>query len=359
MADAAGVDAARRVLHDAVRRRVFPCAVVLVSASSGIIWHEAVGTLSFDDEAPPAAPDTWFDLASLTKPLATTPVVLALAARGAIGLDDPIARFLPSWRAADRQHVTVADLLEHASGLPARFTGPPPSPDAMIEAICQVPLEYAPRTRSVYSDLGFILLGLMAQAVSREPLDALFQREMEPVAALHPDARQAGFGAPANRRARTAPTAPLPEDARGTRLQGEVHDDYAALLRGVAGHAGLFGTAAGVAALAAPVLAARRGQPEFTDGPFSALMVGRAVSGSGVPGSSRGLGWDRMLPTSSCGTRMSPSAVGHVGFTGTSVWIDPDRDRCYVLLTNRACDGGTLDDMRTVRRAFHDALATV
>ena len=139
-------------------------------------------------------------------------------------------------------------------------------------------------------------------------------------------------------------------------LVGDVHDNYAAALRGIAGHAGLFGTAAGVAGFARLVLRAARADSTMPE-PLSPPRVAEIITKSIVPGSSRGLGWDTMLPTSSCGTRMSPAAFGHVGFTGTSLWIDPLRDRYFVLLTNRACGGGTLEQMRAVRRAFHDSLA--
>jgi len=150
---------------------------------------------------------------------------------------------------------------------------------------------------------------------------------------------------------------------------------YAAALGGVAGHAGLFGTAPAVGTFARAVLGAARLKGSRSSEPGSAAaffvaggarpfqarvfdpdLVRLFITRSSVPGSSRALGWDTMLPTSSCGTRMSAAAFGHVGFTGTSLWIDPTRDRYFVLLTNRVCGGGTLDDMRTVRRAFHDAL---
>jgi CubicO group peptidase (beta-lactamase class C family) len=141
---------------------------------------------------------------------------------------------------------------------------------------------------------------------------------------------------------------------RGRTLVGEVHDNYAAALGGAAGHAGLFGTAPDVAAYARVVLRAARGETREPP-PFTPSHVRRFTTRSLVSGSSRALGWDTMLPTSSCGTRMSASAFGHVGFTGTSLWIDPGRDRYFVLLTNRAHGGGSLEQMRDVRRAFHDA----
>jgi CubicO group peptidase (beta-lactamase class C family) len=164
------------------------------------------------------------------------------------------------------------------------------------------------------------------------------------------------FHLPADVQRLAAPTRPMEEDSRrGRVLRGEVHDNYAAALGGAAGHAGLFGTAAAVGAFARTVLNAAHGDRGMP-APFSPELVAMFTTKSTVPRSSRALGWDTMLPTSSCGTRMSTQAFGHVGFTGTSLWIDPARDRYFVLLTNRVNAGGTLDDMRTVRRAFHDAL---
>jgi CubicO group peptidase (beta-lactamase class C family) len=147
----------------------------------------------------------------------------------------------------------------------------------------------------------------------------------------------------------------MDDDVRhGRLLVGEVHDNYAAALGGVAGHAGLFGTSSAVGAFARTVVRAARGDVHQPP-PFTPELVTLFTTKSTVPVSSRALGWDTMLPTSSCGTRMSPLAFGHVGFTGTSLWIDPAQDRYFVLLTNRANRGGTLDQMRDVRRAFHDA----
>jgi CubicO group peptidase (beta-lactamase class C family) len=173
-----------------------------------------------------------------------------------------------------------------------------------------------------------------------------------------PDASSVlAFEMPESVRDRIAPTEPLPDDLRrGRRLVGEVHDNYAAARGGVAGHAGLFGTAAGVGGFARAVLRAARGDASVSS-PLSPALVARAIRKTSVPGSSRALGWDTMLPTSSCGTKLTASAFGHAGFTGTSLWIDPPRDRYYVLLTNRVCGGGNEADIKEVRRAFHDAAA--
>jgi serine-type D-Ala-D-Ala carboxypeptidase len=345
-----GFDAARTVVEDAIRAQVFPAATIEVGSGSAPMWNVALGTLTFEPGSPPAAFDTPFDLASLTKPMATASAMMELVRTGALRLDEPVARSSVDWRGADREPVTVRDLLEHASGLPARLVDAPPETRREFEhEIGAIPLEYVPRTSSIYSDLGFILLGFLA-ADRGGRLDDQFAWI---AARLETDMT---YTLTADRRRAAAPTRPMDDDARrGRLLTGEVHDNYAAALGGVAGHAGLFGTASGVGVFARAVLRAARGNGGVAL-PFTPDMVSAFTSRTNVPGSSRALGWDTMLPTSSCGARMSRRAFGHVGFTGTSLWIDPERDRYFVLLTNRACGGGTLDQMRTVRRAFHDAL---
>jgi len=353
---------ARRVVEGAIGARVFPAAAIEVGASDRVLWRDALGTLTFEESAPPATIDTIFDLASLTKAIATATVVMQLVSNGAVRLDEPVRSAFDEWRGADREGVTVRDLLEHSSGLPARLVDPPGETRREFEHdICTIRLEYAPRAKSIYSDLGFILLGFLAADRGGAPLaeefaeiDNRLQRD-----GVSRDSGLLKFAVSTADRARTAPTMPLDEDRRrGERLVGEVHDNYAAALGGVAGHAGLFGTAAGVGAFARAVLRAARGDTSVPP-PLSPALVAAFTSKSAVPGSSRALGWDRMLPASSCGTRMSASAFGHVGFTGTSLWIDPARDRYFALLTNRVCGGGSVDDMRDVRRAFHDALGDI
>jgi len=341
-----------------------------------------------DAAAVPVTLHTPFDLASLTKVIATTTVVMALVESGRVRLDERLAAIFGEWHAVDRAEVTVRDLLEHASGLPARLVDPPPASRREFEHdICAMRLEYPPRSKSIYSDLGFILLGFLAADRGGAALAAQFDEiwvrlkpdatglridmtrsvRLQPdlmtgSARLQPDLMTGSvrlqadltFGLPPA--AQPAPTQPEPGDPRrGRTLVGEVHDDYAAALAGVAGHAGLFGSAPAVGAFARVMLRAARGDVSVPP-PFGQEMVRLFLTRSAVPGSSRALGWDTMLPTSSCGARMSPSAFGHVGFTGTSLWIDPERDRYFVLLANRVCGGGTREQMRRVRRTFHDAL---
>jgi len=352
-----GFERAGTLLEDAIAQRTFPCAVAEIGDCDRLHWQEAFGRLTFDDRAPAATVDTCFDLASLTKPIATTTVLLSLVEAGQLELEEPVARWCAEWRGADRDAATVRDLLEHASGLPARLPDHPPAGRREFEHdICAIALEHQPRAKALYSDLGFILLGFLAADRGGVSLDRQFERRVEalrsraglPTAAL-------GFRPPIDGN-RFAPTWPLEEDIRrGRVLAGEVHDNYAAALGGVAGHAGVFGTAGGVGAFARAILAAARGV--VVEGALSPALVRLATRRSMVAGSSRALGWDTMLVTSSCGHHMSPEAFGHVGFTGTSLWIDSSRNRYFVLLTNRVCGGGTVDDMRAVRRAFHDALS--
>jgi CubicO group peptidase (beta-lactamase class C family) len=337
---------AHGILREAVAGRAFPAAVIEVGRSARSEWRQAVGTLTYDRASPPARDDTIFDLASLTKVLSTTPLVMRLVERGGLGLDDPVAQYLRTWRGSDREAVTIRDLLAHSSGLPAYqpFYRTIRGREAIEQAIVATPLEYPPNTRSIYSDLGFMLLGFILADVA--PLHAQFDAlrgQMQ-----NPEDLQ--FFPPELWKKRTAPTRLTAE--RGL-LVGEVDDDNAWALGGAAGQAGLFGTAAAVGACARhflQVLSGRVGafQPE--------TMRTFVTRRDDVPGSSRALGWDTMLLTSSCGRLMSPRAFGHTGFTGTSLWIDPENDIYIALLTNRVHPDASNDAIQAVRRAVHDAV---
>ena len=344
------------IVEQAVSNRTFPAAAVEVGTSAGAAWQEALGTLTFDPGSPPTALATPFDLASLTKVLATTTIAMDLVRNGRLRLDEPVSDVFDEWRGADRDGVVVRDLLEHTSGLPPRlFDAPPGTRREFEHEISLIRLEYAPRTTSVYSDLDFILLGFLVESRGQASLPELFARSTRWIGADATD-RTLTFELSSPQRSGAAPTIPLSDDVRrGRRLVGEVQDNYAAALGGAAGHAGLFGSAPAVGAFARAALQAARGD-RHQPAPLSPELVSLFTTKSTVAGSSRALGWDTMLPTSSCGTRMSAAAFGHVGFTGTSLWIDPKRDIYAVLLTNRACGGGSTADMQTVRRAFHDAL---
>lgn len=304
-----------------------------------MLWSGAFGRLTYAEDAPPVTADTVYDLASLTKVIATTSRAMEAVEAGALTLETRVADRLPEWRGTDRDVVTIADLLEHASGLTAYlpFFRDHHGRAEFQRAICTLPLEYAPRTRSIYSDLGFILLGFILDDVG-------FTLDRQSIA------DRIVFNPPRSWKDRTAPTEL--DLWRGRLIQGEVHDENAWALGGVAGHAGMFGTAASVGSFARQVLNGLRGAGTFA----RPATFARFVKRSAVPGSSRALGWDTMLPTSSCGTRFTARAIGHTGFTGTSLWIDPDLDLYVVLLTNRVHPSRDNNAIQPVRRSLHDAI---
>jgi serine-type D-Ala-D-Ala carboxypeptidase len=339
--------AARRVLENAIADGAFPAASVEVGSASQILWRAAFGRLTFDTDAPPAATDTIFDLASLTKVLSTTPLVMQQTERGALDLDDRVSRHVADWRGDDRAGVTLRDLLSHCSGLPwwRPFFRTLKGRSDYEPAICAEALDYTPRTQSIYSDLDFMLLGFILESAG--PLNDRLATLLAQMGVVE----EIQFNPPPLWRARIAPTENDPW--RGRLLVGEVHDENAWALGGVAGHAGLFGTAAAVGACARHVLQILGGRTgAFGRSTLEAFIARRTE----IPGSSRALGWDTMLPTSSCGTRLSPRAFGHTGFTGTSLWIDPEQDVYVVLLTNRVYPTRSNEAIKPVRPALHDAV---
>lgn len=337
-----------RLLQDAQRRRAFPAAAIEVGRRDGVLWQWACGQLTYDDDAPAATVATVFDLASLTKVLATTPLVVRLVAARRLLLNDPVAAHLEDWRGADRERVTVADLLEHTGGLIAWWDlyRRGASRREYAHEIGTMPLAYVPRSQSIYSDLGFILLGLIVERAGGRTLDAQFADSIGNASLL--------FTPGADMRSRTAPTE-IDSAWRKRLLVGEVHDENASVLGGVAGHAGLFGTVEAVGQHARLVMETFDRETALGN----PRLMARVVTPSRVPRSSRALGWDTMRPTSSCGHRLSHAAIGHTGFTGTSLWIDPMKDLYVVLLTNRvhpARPEGHEDQLTRLRPQVHDAI---
>lgn len=337
---------ATRVVDQAIAARVFPGAIVEIGTAAGHGATLARGTFDYQPGSSPVGATTIYDLASLTKVLATAALAADLVETNRLRLDDPVSRWCPAWTAADRQGVTIRLLLEHASGLPAHraYYLTCSGRNAFEQAVAAEPLEFDPGARSVYSDAGFILLGLILERAGQASLDAQFSAWCRARIGRNQD-QEIDYLPPAAWHARIAPTEWDPW--RGRLLRAEVHDENAAALGGVAGHAGLFGTAAAVGACARWWMAAASRSP----------VVGAFVRRAGVPGSSRALAWDTALPTSSCGTRMTATAVGHTGFTGTSLWIDRVQDRYVVFLSNRVHPSRAGDGIRHVRRALHDAIA--
>lgn len=329
---------ATAVLDRAIAARVFPGAVVEIGRAAGALATVARGSLTYGPDSRAVDAGTIYDLASLTKVLATTALMVGEVDGGHMRLNDRVRHWIPAWTGDDRQPVTVQDLLEHCSGLPGhrRYWEQHRGRAAFELAICEEPLDYLPRTQSVYSDPGFMLLGFVLERAAGAPLDRLFNQWC--ARALGPGV-DLTFRPGAGWLDRIAPTENPPN---GEAPRGAVHDENCAALDGVAGHAGLFGTAAAVGACARWWLACAA-LPAF-------------ARKSETPDSSRALGWDTMLPTSSCGTRLSPRAIGHTGFTGTSLWIDPEQDLYVAFLSNRVHPTRTGEGIREARRALHDAV---
>ena len=352
-------DAAAEIVAAGVLQRAFPAACVETGRQDRPLWRRAFGTLTYEPGAPVTTDDTVFDLASLTKVIATTTLLMRAVDDRQLSLDEPVGARLPEWRGSDREIVTLRDLLAHASGLPAYlpFFRDHTGRADFEPAICRLPLEYPPRSQSIYSDLGFILLGFIledlpgggvkapARLDTSTTLTAQFQK-----LAVSITPEPLTFNPPKSWRGRTAPTEIDPW--RGRLLTGEVHDENTWALGGAAGHAGLFGTTAAVGKFARAVLRSIAGNGALAQRATFHEFIRRTE----VPGSSRALGWDTMVPTSSCGVRMSPSAIGHTGFTGTSLWIDWERDLYVVFLTNRVHPSRENGLIRQIRPRLHDAI---
>ncbi len=365
-------DGVAAVLMHAVDAGAFPGAVILVAQRGDVLYHEAFGSRSLVPDRTPMAADTVFDVSSLTKPLATTTMVMLLARQGKLRPEDRVTRFVQNFGAHGKFGVTVRHLLAHCSGLPAwrpfyrdvarAALGRPNhvasrgAREFVYEQIHRERLEYPPGTQTVYSDLGFLLLGELIELVAQAPLDRVcHERIFRPLGL-----RSTGFVDLGRlRRDKLAPVtdaiAPTEQCPwRQKLLCGEVHDDNAWAVGGVAGHAGLFSSARDIHTLVCWLRACARGE----DPTLPAELVRRFwTRDATVPDSTWALGWDTPSPAgSSAGTRVSRRAVGHLGFTGTSLWIDLERDAHVVLLTNRVHPDRHNERIREVRPRVHDAV---
>ncbi len=342
-----------RAVREGIARQVFPGAVLVVGRRDTILFARGYGHLTWSARSPRPDPrTTLWDLASLTKVIATTGVAARYVERGLLDLDAPVARYLPGFTGEGREHVTVRMLLDHTSGLPPTL---PLARDASTreEALARVlrePLRRFPGTAAEYSDLNAILAGAVLERIGGQRLDLLFGREVAAPLGLG----QTAFGVPAGAWSRTAPTSVGPRaDLRGT-----VNDRNAALMDGVAGHAGLFGTAMDVARVAQAWLReGELGGERWLD----SLTVRRFLTPA-TAAPTRYLGWERPDPARAdpgqYGRLASIHAFGHLGWTGTQAWADPDADLFVVFLTNRSFRPRrrkTFDALKAVRGAVADA----
>ncbi len=359
------------MLSAAVAAGVTPGAALLVGDADAILAECYVGRLGCVPERP-VEMGTIYDLSSLTKPLVTVSSLLMLAAAGRLSLEDTAVRWIPEFGSnshgdsGNRASVRLRDLLAHRSGLPAHrryFAAVAPEQVGgsrgaarILDMAAREPLEYSPGTRALYSDLGFMLLGSVVERASGEPLDrfsakALFAPlGLESTGFLRLEETTATDSTMA--RPRIAPCGRC--SWRSGEVHGVVHDENAYAMGGVAGHAGLFSTARGIHAVSAEYQRAFCGRPSL----FARDLVHQAwTRDTTTPGSTWALGWDTPAASgSSAGSLVSARAVGHLGFTGTSLWIDLDRGVHVVLLTNRIQMGGDNRAVRELRPRVHDAV---
>lgn len=350
----------------AVDEGTVPGLVALVATGGQTVFHEAFGSRQLIPRRLPTFPDTVYDVASLTKAVATSVIAMGEIGAGRLALDAPVASLLPEFAGPGRDEVTVRQLLCHASGLPAhrpfwrRAAEAPAERWAITHLAAREPLEYPPGTSSIYSDLGFILLGWLLERTTGARLDVLTQRHITEPLALSATSfvNLADPDGPARLLGDRSVAATGLCTERRRLVLGEVDDLNAAAMGGIAGHAGLFSSAADLGRIAAALTAAWRGEAG------SRAIVDRDVvrtfwSPSGIPNSTWRLGWDGPAATGSqAGTRISRDAVGHLGFTGCSLWIDPTRETWIVLLSNRVHPTVPIDDrFRHFRPALQDAVA--
>jgi CubicO group peptidase (beta-lactamase class C family) len=341
-------DLATEILRKGIQRHAFPGAVAAVWHPREP-WEMHVGQFTYDDSAPAITADTVFDLASVSKVVATTAMAMILYERGQLDLETPVVNVVPEFCGDDarRERVTMRMLLAHSSGLPAyeKLFERAHTPDELLAACFCARLEREPGTATDYSDLGFIVLGVALERFAGETLDGFCAREVFSRLGMHDTC----FCPPADWKPRIAPAA----DDRAFRkrvIQGEVQDENAWVLGGVAGHAGVFSTARDVTKFAACMLSggAPIVRPETVK-----LFTARQPA---QPGSSRALGWDTPTSPSQSGKYFSSHSFGHLGYTGTSVWIDPDRQLAVTLLTNRTWPDCSSQEIKQVRPRFHDAV---
>jgi beta-N-acetylhexosaminidase len=351
-----GLAEADAVVDTAIGARAFPGAVLAVGREGALVQLRPAGRLSYEPGAAEVKADTLYDLASLTKVVLTTTMAMILVDEGKLDLDKPVSAFIPAFRGGAKDKVTVAQLLTHSSGLDwwlPLYAGPT-AHDAVVQRIATSELKYEPGSKSVYSDLGVILLGEILERVAGEPLPSFAQRRI-----LGPlGMKDTQFRPPRELLPRIAPTERYPEEPRdnprhGKLAYGEVHDENAFALGGVAPHAGLFGTAPDLARFAQMLL---NGGVFEHQRIVSRATLDRFTRRAGIPSSTRALGWDTPGDNNSAGSLMSPRAFGHTGFTGTSMWMDPEQKLFVILLTNRVNPTRENNAIREVRRALADAV---
>ncbi|NWF50521.1 MAG: serine hydrolase [Ignavibacteriaceae bacterium] len=342
-----------KLVNDAISDRAFPGAVVLVSLNGETIFHKSFGSFTYDPISTPVQVNTIFDIASLTKVIATTTAVMICYDRKLFDIEDSVFKFISEFRENGKEKIKIKNLLLHNSGLPAwkKYFPVYSDPDEIIKDIYSLRPEYETGTKTLYSDLGMIVLGKIIESVSGKDFDDFCSEEIfEPL-----EMNTTFFNPPDDYNERCAPTE-YDYYWRLRQLQGEVHDETTSLLNGVAGHAGLFSTAEDISRLLQLLL--NKGElngVRLISKETIELFIKRYSDNS-----SRALGWDTNADkNSSAGLLFSNKSFGHTGFTGTSVWIDPERNLFVIFLTNRIYPTRENPKIFSVRPRLHDEVVKI
>ena len=340
-------------MEGGIKRGIYPGAVVVVGRRGSVLYSQGYGHQTWDPKSPVPTPDsTIWDLASLTKVTATTPSVMRLVEQGRVDLDRPVATYLPRFTGGRKGEVTVRMLLDHTSGLRSyvQFFRLAPTRDSAIALLYAEPLRRPPGKSAEYSDLNFLLLGLLVERVAGEPLDRFATREVF----IRPECCARCLLLPRSLYESVVPTGVW----HGHPSRGVVNDQNAVRFGEVAGHAGLFSTGTDLARYA------RLWLSEGALGDRRVLETGtiRRFLQPGASSGNRLLGWERRDPPGkepvAAGTLLTDSTYGHTGWTGTELWLDPVRDLFLIFLTNRAYDprvGRSISELRAVRARLADA----
>ena len=345
--DFTGVDS---IIYNGITEKAFPGAALLINLDGKTIYKKGFGKFTYESDSPDVKPSTIYDLASLTKVIATTTAAMICIDRKYFTLDDKVEKFIPDFKANDKENITIRNLLLHNSGLPAweKFYDKNLTKDQILSDIYSSKLEYKTGSKTVYSDLGMIVLGKVIEKVTNSSLDKFCKKEIfEPLGM-----NDTYFNPPDSVKYKIPPTE---NDTywRNRLIKGEVHDETASLLGGVSGHAGLFSNVEDLAKFLLLIL--NKGiykNKRIINSETVELFTKRQSQES-----SRALGWDTKSETgSSAGNLFGTISFGHTGFTGTSIWVDPDRNLFVVFLTNRVYPSREKNKLLSIRPKLHDAV---
>jgi beta-glucosidase-like glycosyl hydrolase/CubicO group peptidase (beta-lactamase class C family) len=338
------------IIEGAIRDSAFPAAQLAVVRDGILVYNKSFGNFTYDPSSRPIDNSTIFDLASVSKVIGTTSAVMKLYDDGLLGLDDPVGLYLPQFGEGPKSAITIRHLITHRSGFPPfrRFFLMCSTAEEALDSLYATPLVATPGDTTIYSDIGMVTMGKVVEKITGMSLSDFVQREFYIPLGME----NTMYNPPAELRERVAPTE-IDTLWRKALVWGQVHDENAALLGGVAGHAGLFSSASDLAIYMQMLL---------NKGAYGGVRILKETTvleftRKYVTGQERYLGWDMKSPIgSSAGTMFSPSSFGHTGFTGTSIWTDPDRKLSVILLTNRVHPTRANSKISRVRPVVHDAV---